>query len=84
MIYLSLFLNILTIKNNNMTYMLIFFFSRDEADDRIIGDLVTSKAELGISGLYMTNARYSMVDFSPVIMQDCGTFMSLGSFALSK
>ncbi|CAH1737912.1 unnamed protein product [Aphis gossypii] len=58
--------------------------SRDESDDRIIGDLVTSKAELGISGLYMTNARYSMVDFSPVIMQDCGTFMSLGSFALSK
>ncbi|XP_060851670.1 ionotropic receptor 21a [Rhopalosiphum padi] len=58
--------------------------SRDEADDRIIGDLVTSKAELGISGLYMTNARYSIVDFSPVIMQDCGTFMSLGSFALSK
>ncbi|XP_025193297.1 ionotropic receptor 21a [Melanaphis sacchari] len=58
--------------------------SRDEADDRIIGDLVTSKAELGISGLYMTNDRYSMVDFSPVIMQDCATFMSLGSFALSK
>jgi hypothetical protein len=67
-----------------MTYKLIFFLYRDEADDRIIGDLVTSKAELGISGLYMTNARYSIVDFSPVIMQDCGTFMSLGSFALSK
>ncbi|XP_060867810.1 ionotropic receptor 21a isoform X2 [Metopolophium dirhodum] len=56
----------------------------DEADDRIIGDLVASKADLGISGLYMTNARYSLVDFSPVILQDCGTFISLGSFALSK
>ncbi|XP_029347699.1 ionotropic receptor 21a-like [Acyrthosiphon pisum] len=32
----------------------------------------------------MTNARYSLVDFSPVILQDCGTFVSLGSFALSK
>ncbi|XP_015380472.1 PREDICTED: glutamate receptor ionotropic, kainate 4 [Diuraphis noxia] len=58
--------------------------SRDEANDRIIGDLIASKADLGISGLYMTNARYSSVDFSPVILQDCGTFMSLGSFALSK
>jgi len=60
------------------------FFIRDEADDRIIGDLIASKADLGISGLYMTNARYSSVDFSPTILQDCGTFMSLGSFALSK
>ncbi|XP_029343909.1 ionotropic receptor 21a [Acyrthosiphon pisum] len=64
--------------------MLIFFFIRGEGDDRIIGDLVASKADIGISGLYMTNARYSLVDFSPVILQDCGTFVSLGSFALSK
>ncbi|XP_022168776.1 ionotropic receptor 21a isoform X2 [Myzus persicae] len=61
-----------------------FSKSSGEADDRIIGDLEASKADLGISGLYITNARYSSVDFSPVILQDCGTFMSLGSFALSK
>lgn len=61
-----------------------FYRFRDEAEDRIIDDLVDSKADLGISGLYMTNARIQLVDFSPTIMQDCGTFMSLGSFALSK
>lgn len=66
--------------SNNIITCLI----RDEAEDRIIDDLVASKADIGISGLYMTNVRYSLVDFAPVIMQDCGTFMSLGSYALSK
>ncbi|VVC32852.1 Ionotropic glutamate receptor, L-glutamate and glycine-binding domain,Ionotropic glutamate [Cinara cedri] len=58
--------------------------ARDEAEDRIIDDLVASKADMGISGLYITNTRNKLVDFSPVVMQDCGTFMSLGSYALSK
>lgn len=65
-------------------YIVFFFSSRDEGKDLITDDLVTSKADLGISGLYITNDRNKLVDFSPVVMQDCGTFMSLGSFALSK
>lgn len=62
----------------------VFFFLRDEDEDRIIDDLVVSKADMGLSGLYITNTRIKLIDFSPVVMQDCGTFMSLGSFALSK
>ncbi|XP_050439120.1 ionotropic receptor 21a [Adelges cooleyi] len=58
--------------------------NRDEAEDRIIGDLIDSKADLGVAGLYITSDRYPNVDFSPVIAQDCGAFLSLGSYALSK
>ncbi|XP_050529771.1 ionotropic receptor 21a [Daktulosphaira vitifoliae] len=62
-------------------------FSKDmmnEPEQRIINDLIEKKADFGLSGIYITNSRYPIVDFSPVLVRDCGTFLSLGSFALSK
>lgn len=46
--------------------------------------VLQGKANLGIAGLYVTNQRIGSVDVSQLHSQDCATFITLTSTALSK
>lgn len=62
-------------------FYFVFFCSPGDA---VAEEVRTKKANLGVSGLYVTPERISHLDVSVSHSQDCASFISLTSTALPK
>lgn len=60
---------------------MIFCYRGAEA---VIMELRNRKADIGMSGIYITPERMHNVDISYGHSQDCAAFISIASIALSK
>lgn len=54
------------------------------AGDAVALEVKTKKANIGLSGIYVTQERIGKVDFSFSHSQDCAAFISLTSTALPR
>lgn len=51
---------------------------------RVVNSIVDGSAELGAGGIYVTQARIEVLDFSFYHTQDCAAFITLASVALPR
>lgn len=60
------------------------FKCRSTGAEEVISTVSTGKADIGISGLYITRRHYDEVYFSLSHVQDCAVFITLSSTAIPK